>query len=275
MLSITEQIAQENSRTNYMPQSIVNVAFQPLSGASGKNLLQLIDQTSQIIAKHTTGVSAKDIDLVIRQISLQSAKANGAKLALESIQDIANIVKQEPKGPVAQALIKLAKLNENNFGNTDEVVKIIDRNIVKDNGQTAGNKRIVERVTSAPIPPPPSPNAVGSSVPPSRCSCVFYCGQPGQALPPGVVPLPRGTTALPHPIFPGMALVTFPNGQMTALSSIGLVFDPNGRLVGFGGAPQPPQICGPNGEVLIPGKVLPGDACNSAQSPRLDRVLIF
>ena len=204
IVSITQQIAQENSRTNYMPQSIVNVAFQPLSAASGKNIIQLIDETSQIVAKHTTGVSAKDIDLVIRQISLQSAKANGAKLALESIQDIANIVKQEPKGPVAQALIKLAKLNENNFGNTDEVVKIIDRNIVRDNGQTAGNKRIVERVTSAPIPPPPSPNAGGSSAPPpiagARVSPTAV--QPGQTLPPGVVPLPIGTKSPSTSDFP-------------------------------------------------------------------------
>ena len=131
--TVIQQIISQNTNTGFLPQSIVNVAVQLAAGnnSATNDIVQKINQTAYLISSQTQGVSAKSIDSVIRQISLQTAKTGGADLSASTVSEIEKEIKLNPKGPLAMSIVKLAKLEESDLGKNGDALKTI-LTVVKD-----------------------------------------------------------------------------------------------------------------------------------------------
>jgi hypothetical protein len=135
---IIQQISLHKSSTKDISQAIVNSALQ-ISNGGLSNISQQISLTAQLIAKQTGAHPAK-IGSILKQLSIQSAKAGGSDLALKSLQQIISQINKNPTPnvPLIQAIGMLA--NSDDMGKTGQLLKII-KDIVKNSrdGKVTGS----------------------------------------------------------------------------------------------------------------------------------------
>jgi hypothetical protein len=154
---VIQQIVNEQKNTNYIPQSIANVAVQVVSMNNTINTNQLINSIAKSISNQAVNnVSVKNMESVIKQIALQTSKNVTPNLVINSLKEISAQINQSPTGPLAQAIIQLAKLNINNFGKDGQLVKVIKEIARNSNDDRNSGKNIVTKIVNIPKPLPES-----------------------------------------------------------------------------------------------------------------------